>query len=99
MKVDKIICPLCDGSGKLTCPNAKVKSNRENMKEITESKVCSGCGAVFPSVHPEKYYQFCSVECREIVEDCSEVFIDQQHTIKLISNHLWVINKLKELSL
>lgn len=60
--------------------------------------VCSGCGEEFYSVRPDRYYQFCSGECREIVEEQAEEFIDDRHATKLITNPLWVVQKLNQIS-
>lgn len=48
---------------------------------IHPKRTCSGCGQIIPSVNPDKWYQICSTECREIVQDTCDDLIDERHAI------------------
>ena len=53
-------------------------------------RCCAGCGYEFKSTRPEKYYQFCSVECRDVVETEVEEIVDDRQFIRLLNDGNWL---------
>jgi predicted nucleic acid-binding Zn ribbon protein len=60
------------------------------MKSDEHKVDCSGCGSEFHSTNPDQYHQFCSSECRRIVEEESEDIIDNRHFVRLLHSAFWI---------